>query len=140
MMAGIGAKDTKPEMAVRRALHTLGFRFRLHSPRLPGRPDIVLSRFRTVIQVKGCFWHGHHCLKGRMPKQNAGYWLTKIQTNIARDKTNERRLRSAGWRVRTVWECDVRRWDDGTLRSRMKVAIAGGATVMLARGGCRRHG
>jgi len=113
----IRSKNTRPEMAVRRAIHVLGLRFRLHSPHLPGRPDIVLNRLKTIIQVKGCFWHGHRCLKGRVSQQNAA---------VARDQSNERRLRSAGWRVRIVWECDVRRWDSGTLRARMKATIVPG--------------
>ncbi|HEY8149779.1 MAG TPA: very short patch repair endonuclease [Vicinamibacteria bacterium] len=109
VMAAIRAKHTKPEIAVRRALHAMGFRFRLHDSRLPGRPDIVIGRLMTIVQVKGCFWHGHRCLKGRVPGVNRSYWLVKISGNRARDARNERRLRSQGWRVRTVWECKVRR-------------------------------
>jgi DNA mismatch endonuclease (patch repair protein) len=109
VMAAIRAKDTKPELAVRRVLHALGLRFRLHVASLPGRPDIVLPKLRAVVQVKGCFWHGHHCLRGRVPGTNRSYWLVKLAGNQARDKRNERRLRALGWSVRTVWECRVRR-------------------------------
>ena len=109
-MAAIRAKHTKPEIAVRRALYAMGLRFRLHDARLPGRPDIVIRRRMAIVQVKGCFWHGHRCLKGRVPGVNRRYWLAKIAGNRARDARNERRLRSMGWSVRTVWECKVRRW------------------------------
>jgi DNA mismatch endonuclease (patch repair protein) len=77
-MSRIRSKDTKPEMLVRRALHRLGFRFRLHVRDLPGRPDVVLAKYRTVIQVKGCFWHGHTCPDGRLPKSNLDFWIPKL--------------------------------------------------------------
>ncbi|MGP8252191.1 MAG: very short patch repair endonuclease [Terracidiphilus sp.] len=83
-MAKIRSKDTKPEMLVRRALHRLGFRFRLHVRDLPGHPDIVLPKHRTIIEVKGCFWHGHNCNDGRTPKTNKAYWLPKLERNEAR--------------------------------------------------------
>lgn len=108
-MAAIRSKNTKPEIAVRRALHALGFRFRLHAAGLPGKPDIVLKKHEAIVQVKGCFWHGHRCLKGRIPGSNRAYWSAKIQGNKQRDRRNERRLRAAGWRVATIWECTVRR-------------------------------
>lgn len=123
VMARIRAKNTKPEMAVRRALHALGYRFRLHVPHLPGKPDIVLARHRTIILVKGCFWHGHRCLKGRIPEGNRPYWSAKLAGNIERDRRNERRLRALGWRVRTVWECSVRRWPEDTLRRRITASL-----------------
>lgn len=107
VMARIRGKDTTPELAVRRALHRMGYRYRLHVMTLPGRPDIVLPRHRAVIQVKGCFWHGHSCLGGRLPP--GPYWPVKLTRNKLRDKSNERRLRRLGWRVQTIWECRVRR-------------------------------
>jgi len=106
-MARIRSKDTKPELLVRKALHRLGFRFRLHVPTLPGRPDIVLPKHRTVIQVKGCFWHGHTCSDGRIPKSNQDYWVPKLFRNQKRDRANERQLRRLGWSVRCLWECQV---------------------------------
>lgn len=109
VMAAIRAKHTKPEMLVRRLLHAMGYRFRLHVSGLPGRPDIVLPKHRLIIQVKGCFWHGHYCLKGRIPGTNRTYWGPKIQGNKERDARNERRLRAGGWRVTTIWECKIRR-------------------------------
>jgi len=109
VMALIRAKNTKPELAVRSALHRLGYRFRLHDPRLPGRPDIVLRRHRLIIEVKGCFWHGHRCLGGRVPVGNRAYWSQKINGNKIRERRNARRLRAMGWKVKAIWECEVRR-------------------------------
>lgn len=108
-MAGIRSKNTKPEIAVRRALHSMGMRFRLHVPGLPGRPDIVMKKRALIVQVKGCFWHGHRCLKGRVPGVNRRYWVPKIAGNVARDRRNEAKLRALGWAVITIWECRVRR-------------------------------
>jgi len=106
-MSRIRSKDTKPEMLVRKALHRLGFRFRLHVRGLPGCPDIVLPKYQTVIQVKGCFWHGHTCPDGRLPKSNRDYWIPKLIRNRKRDKANDRKLRRLGWSVRNLWECRV---------------------------------
>lgn len=106
-MARIRSKDTKPELLVRHALHRLGFRFRLHARDLPGHPDIVLPKYQIIIQVKGCFWHGHTCVDGRLPKSNRAYWLPKLRKNKERDKRNDRKLRSLGWSVRNLWECQV---------------------------------
>ena len=107
MMSRIRSKDTKPEMLVRKALHWLGFRFRLHIRDLPGRPDIVLPKYNTIIQIKGCFWHGHTCRDGRLPKSNRGYWVPKLLRNKERDISNERKLRRMGWSVRSLWECRI---------------------------------
>jgi len=107
MMSRIRSKDTKPEMLVRKALHRLGFRFRLHVRGLPGKPDIVLPKYGTVIQVKGCFWHGHTCIDGRIPKSNRDYWVPKLAKNKERDLANGRKLRRLGWSVRSLWECRV---------------------------------
>jgi len=106
-MSRIRSKDTKPEMLVRKALHRLGFRFRLHVRELPGKPDIVLPKYRTVIQVKGCFWHGHTCIDGRLPKSNRDYWVPKLLRNRMRDISNDRKLRRLGWSVRNLWECRI---------------------------------
>lgn len=106
-MARIRSKNTKPELLVRQALHGLGFRFRLHVAELPGHPDIVLPRHRTIIEVRGCFWHGHTCIDGRLPKSNQDYWVPKLRRNRTRDSTNTRKLRQLGWSVRSLWECQV---------------------------------
>ena len=108
MMAGIRGKNTKPELVVRRGLHALGFRFRLHDRVLPGRPDLVLPRWRAVIQVHGCFWHGHDCPLFRWPATRQEFWRTKIGRNIERDAEVEAALDHAGWRVLTIWECALK--------------------------------
>ena len=110
MMSGIRGKDTKPEMVVRRFLHRKGFRARLHDRRLPGRPDIVLPKYRTVVEVRGCFWHRHSgCPFAYMPTSNRAFWMAKLDGNVARDVRNERALAEAGWRTLVVWECEVNR-------------------------------
>lgn len=106
-MSRIRGKDTKPELLVRSYLHGAGLRYRLHAKDLPGRPDLVLPKYGTVVFVEGCFWHGHRCQKGRIPGTNSGFWSTKITTNQARDRRNHRVLRRAGWRVYRVWECEL---------------------------------
>lgn len=108
MMAGIRGKDTKPEMVVRRGLHRLGFRFRLHDPALPGKPDIVLPRWRAAVQIHGCFWHGHDCSLFRWPGTRQEFWRTKIGRNVERDREVEAALDQAGWRVLTIWECALK--------------------------------
>lgn len=109
-MAVIKGKDTKPEMIVRRCLFSRGLRFRVQVRKLPGKPDIVLSKYRTVIFVNGCFWHGHvRCKYYRLPKSNVEFWENKIRNNKARDARNEEQLKALGWSVMRVWECDIRK-------------------------------
>ena len=109
MMAGFRSKDSEPEMLVRRGLHRLGFRFRLHRRELPGKPDIVLPRHRTVILVHGCFWHQHlGCRDARMPRTRQDYWTAKFRRNAERDREVEAALRALGWRVEMIWECEAR--------------------------------
>lgn len=105
LMSRIRSKDTKPEWAVRRLVHGMGYRYVLHDRRLPGTPDLVLPRRRCVIFVHGCFWHGHKCGRGFKPKARADFWADKIAKNRARDARAVRALRGLGWRVMTVWEC-----------------------------------
>lgn len=107
-MAGIKGKDTRPEMLVRRELHRRGFRFRIHRRDLPGRPDIVLPRFKAAIFVNGCFWHGHDCKYFKMPQSNTGFWRAKITANQSRDVINREALTNLGWTPLTVWECQTR--------------------------------
>lgn len=108
-MSRIRSKDTKPERALRSALHRAGFRFRLHRKDLPGKPDLVLSRYRTVIFLHGCFWHRHpRCRMAYTPKSRIAFWNAKFASNIARDKRVNRQLRSLGWRCVIVWECELR--------------------------------
>jgi len=106
-MAAIRSTNTTPELIVRRLVHRLGYRFRLHAADLPGRPDIVLPRHRKIIEVRGCFWHGHSCGRFRLPATRRGYWKAKFARNIERDRRTLGQLRRAGWRVLVVWECDL---------------------------------
>ncbi len=108
-MSRIKGKDTKPEMIVRKFLHARGFRYRLHNKDLPGKPDIVLPRYRTVIFVHGCFWHGHEgCRYFILPKTKTEWWETKINGNKERDQRNLEALRASGWRVIVVYECELK--------------------------------
>ena len=106
MMSGIQARDTKPEILVRKALHTQGYRFRIHRKDLPGKPDIVLPRFRAVIPVHGCFWHMHKsCKLARILSTRTEFWSAKLHANAIRDQTAHSRLLALEWRVLTIWEC-----------------------------------
>ena len=108
-MSRIRGKDTKPEMLVRKFLHANGFRYRLHVKNLPGRPDIVLPKYKTVIFVHGCFWHGHgHCKYYVIPKTKTEWWLNKINGNIANDEKAILALQNEGWKVITLWECGLK--------------------------------
>lgn len=108
IMKSNAAKNTRPELIVRSIVHRMGYRFRLHKQDLPGCPDIVLTRHRKIIEVRGCFWHMHGCPLGRRsPKHNAAYWRAKLNGNKRRDARNLRSLRSLGWRVLVVWECQT---------------------------------
>ena len=109
MMAGIRGKDTKPELALRRALHALGFRYRLHVKGVPGKPDIVMPKYNAVIFVHGCFWHRHRgCRYTTTPSSRRDFWTAKFDANVARDIVVRSALSQAGWRVATVWECALR--------------------------------
>ena len=116
-MAQVRSKNTKPELLIRSALHRLGYRFRLHKKGLPGRPDVVLPKYRTAIFVHGCFWHRHPgCRKASFPKTRVEFWEDKFDTNVARDERNRTDLLAAGWHVLTVWECEARRIDETIAR------------------------
>ncbi|MGO9617877.1 MAG: very short patch repair endonuclease [Bryobacteraceae bacterium] len=118
IMSRIRSRDTRPEKIVRATLHRLGLRFRLVASDLPGRPDIVLRGRRTVVFVNGCYWHRHNCSKGRSRAQaNAEFWSKKIGDNVSRDRKNYCLLRSQGWRVAVVWECETK--DIDKLRSKL---------------------
>lgn len=106
-MQSVGTKNTGPEVIVRRLLHRLGYRFSLHRRSLPGSPDIVLRKHKTVIFVHGCFWHGHGCDKGRLPKSRLEYWSEKIDATKRRDAATQKALTLAGWEVVTVWQCEA---------------------------------
>jgi DNA mismatch endonuclease (patch repair protein) len=122
-MSRVRGKDTRPELVVRRMLHREGFRYRLHVRELPGRPDVVLPRHRAVVEVRGCFWHGHpDCPRAAAPSSNVEFWEPKLAANVARDARNEAALREAGWRVIVVWECETR--DEDALRARLLAEFA----------------
>lgn len=107
-MSRIVGKDTRPELALRRVLHGLGFRYRLHGAGLPGKPDLVLPRYKTVVFVHGCFWHRHaDCSIATTPKSNTSFWIEKFQKNMARDARVSKALEEAGWKVLVAWECEV---------------------------------
>ena len=108
-MAAISGKDTKPEMVVRRFLFSKGLRYRVNNRKLSGSPDIVLKKYKTIIFIDGCFWHGHEgCKYYRLPKTNVDFWRHKIAMNIARDYSNNVDLKLAGWRVIRIWECEIK--------------------------------
>jgi DNA mismatch endonuclease (patch repair protein) len=108
MMSGIRGKNTKPELLVRKALHAKGFRYKLHANDLPGKPDLVFPKYRTVVFVHGCFWHRHeHCKFATTPKTNSNFWIEKLSANSRRDQRNKLQLQTLGWRVLTIWECEI---------------------------------
>ena len=108
-MSAIKSKNTKPEIKVRKILHSMGYRFRLHSKDLPGSPDIVLPKYKTVIFVHGCFWHRHqNCKYASTPKTRQEFWNKKFNENINRDKINQENLSSKGWKIIIVWECEIK--------------------------------
>jgi DNA mismatch endonuclease (patch repair protein) len=118
IMSRVGAKDTKPEMVVRRMLHAAGYRYRLHAKDLPGKPDLVFPARRKVVFINGCFWHRHRgCAHARLPKSRTEFWTEKLERNRERDERNVEALRELGWEVLTVWECEVR--DPATLMPRV---------------------
>jgi DNA mismatch endonuclease, patch repair protein len=119
VMRQVKAKDTAPELQVRRLIWSLGGRYRLHRKDLPGKPDVVLPSRRLAVFVHGCFWHGHDCARGaRVPKANREYWLSKVGRNRARDIAARAALEAAGWRVETVWECQLK--DAAALEARVR--------------------
>jgi len=107
-MSQIRGANTSPEVLVRRYLHANGFRFRINAKDLPGKPDIKLTKYKTVIFINGCFWHKHDCKRYQDPKSNSGYWLPKIQGNVQRDKENAEKLVNMGWQVIIIWECEIK--------------------------------
>jgi DNA mismatch endonuclease (patch repair protein) len=108
-MSKIRSKNTKPELTLRKALFARGFRYRVNDKRLPGKPDIVLSKYKTIIFVHGCFWHGHDkgCIDSHIPKTNSEYWQAKIKRNKERDENNTNQILSMGWKVITIWDCEI---------------------------------
>ena len=119
VMRRVKGRNTTPELTVRKALTSLGARYRLHRKDLPGKPDIVLPGRHLALFVHGCFWHGHDCARGaRVPKQNRDYWVGKVGRNRARDAANREKLEALGWRVETIWECELK--DAPSLEGRLR--------------------
>ena len=111
-MSAIKSKNTKPEIKVRKVLHSMGYRFRLHRKDLPGSPDIVLPKYKTVIFVHGCFWHRHqNCKYASNPKTRREFWEKKFKENIERDKKTQEKLKNLGWKTKIVWECEIKKQD-----------------------------
>lgn len=108
IMSKISGMETKPEILVRKYLFGKGFRFRKNDKRLSGRPDIVLPKYKTVIFIHGCFWHGHHCKAGKLPETNKEFWGNKINSNIERDKKNQHKLEKLGWKIIIIWQCKLK--------------------------------
>src|SRR5262245_11635 len=131
VMRAVKSSNTTPEIAVRRAAHALGLRFRLHRPDLPGKPDLVFPSRKAALFVHGCFWHGHDCARGaRVPATNRKYWLAKISRNVARDKSTLAALKRQGWRAHVIWECETR---DARKLSRLIARKMAHATASRAR-------
>lgn len=115
-MSGIRGKNTKPEMIIRKELFRRGFRFRLHGKNLPGKPDLVFPKYKTVVLVNGCFWHGHDCKLFKWPKSNQEFWKQKITGTIQRDQRNQELLVKSGWRIIIVWECALKNKDLNSIK------------------------
>ena len=116
IMSNISGKETKPEILVRKFLFAKGFRFRKNVKDLPGKPDIVLSKYKTVIFIHGCFWHGHSCKRGTLPETNHEFWQEKIGKNIERDALNASELKESNWNVVIVWQCEIKNKNDRNIR------------------------
>lgn len=124
LMGRVKGKDSKPEMVVRKLVHSLGYRFRLHCRNLPGTPDLIFPRLRKAIFVHGCFWHRHQgCYRTTTPKTRADYWASKFERNIERDALKQRQLRASGWDVLVVWECET--FDSDVLSDRLTAFFSG---------------
>lgn len=120
MMSNIKGKNTRPETDLRKALHALGFRYKLHDKKLPGRPDIVMPKWKTAVFVHGCFWHRHDgCRYASQPKTRPDFWDAKFALNVARDRRNLKALEEAGWRSIVVWECEIKQIGADTIASRI---------------------
>lgn len=116
IMSRVKGKDTSPEIAVRKIAFGLGYRYRLHSESLPGKPDLAFPRLHKVILVHGCFWHRHKCANATTPSSNLNYWLLKFAKNIERDKRNSRKLKRLGWKCLVIWECQLKNRERVTAR------------------------
>lgn len=144
MMSRIKGKDTKPEVAIRKRLHAMGYRYRLHAKKLPGKPDIVFPSRKAVVFVNGCFWHYHDCHLFKMPSTRRKWWKAKLEGNRQRDESNRKKLRAASWRVMVVWECAWRKKNREKEYDRIAAWVArwleSRASTGLIRRGGRKNG
>lgn len=123
IMGSVRQRDTGPELCLRKALHRMGFRYRLHDKKLPGSPDLVFPKYKAVIFVHGCFWHRHGCKKTTTPSSRNEFWEAKFKANVERDSKNVRDLEGAGWRVMIVWECELNKFVEGDLLEKIKLFL-----------------
>lgn len=120
IMSKIGPKNSKPEIIVRKIVHSLDYRFRLHRKDLPGNPDLVFPKYKKAIFVHGCFWHGHkRCQRGKLPATNTTFWEEKISGNVKRDKSNFNKLRRLGWKYLVIWQCDIKESNKENLKRKI---------------------
>jgi len=120
IMSKIGPKNSKPEIIVRKIVHSLGYRFRLHRKDLPGNPDLVFPKYKKALFVHGCFWHGHkRCQQGKLPATNTTFWEEKISGNVKRDKSNFNKLRRLGWKYLVIWQCDLKESNKENLKRKI---------------------
>lgn len=136
IMRSVRQKDTEPELLLRKALHGMGFRYRLHDKKLPGSPDLVFPKYKVVIFVHGCFWHRHGCKQTTTPSTRKEFWNAKFKTNIERDNQNVRDLEDAGWRVMVVWECELKKDSEidlfETIKKFLKISLSNRGNEMVA--------
>lgn len=130
MMSGIRGKDTRPELILRKAMHGLGFRYRLHVADLPGKPDLVFPKYRAAVMVHGCFWHRHDCKFATTPSSNGAFWATKFEQNVLRDALKLRLLQKKKWRTAIVWECDLRGHDGKDAADKLAAWLRSGSRTI----------
>ena len=125
IMSHISGKNTKPEIIIRKIVHSLGFRFRLHKEELPGKPDLVFPKYKKVIFVNGCFWHGHkNCLRSKLPSTNKKFWEEKIEGNKRNDKSNKIKLKKLGWDYLVIWQCEIKKKSAEKLKNKILKFLA----------------
>ena len=124
IMQNIKSKNTKPELVIRKLLHSKGYRYKIHDKKLPGKPDIVMPKLKVVVNVHGCYWHYHGCNKSNIPKTQTRYWLNKLENNKKRDFQNKRKLIKLGWKVIDVWECTLKKKNLDKTLNRLERMIA----------------
>jgi DNA mismatch endonuclease (patch repair protein) len=130
-MRSVPQKNTTPELHLRKALHAMGFRYRLNDRKLPGSPDLVFPKYRAVIFVHGCFWHRHGCRYTTTPATRREFWEAKFKANMERDEEKERKLQDAGWRVKIVWECELKKANENGLFETIRQFLLGPKTVLM---------